>query len=241
MGRELTHDEISELLGAYALDAVSPGEAEEVEYHLEECPRCRAEVGEHREAAAMLAHAGAAAPDGVWDRIAASLTDAPPQLDLAPVRSIHSSRRRVSARAVMTGAAVAAAVFAVLGVQIVRQEHRISSVAAQVSHRGGEPGARRIDLASADGQITAEAILLRDGQGYLVRHNLPTLAADQTYQLWGVVGNHTLSLGLLGSDPGVVAFAGVGQVRGLAVTAEQSGGVTVSRNVPIMQGPVSSS
>lgn len=78
----LSHQEIQELLGAYALDAVDPDEAEAIDLHLRECPRCRTEVAEHREIAAMLAHSGAPAPAGIWDRIAATLEPAPPELRL---------------------------------------------------------------------------------------------------------------------------------------------------------------
>ncbi|MEA3055576.1 MAG: hypothetical protein QOD30_1008, partial [Actinomycetota bacterium] len=51
-----SHDEIQELLGAYALDAVDPDERSDVEDHLRDCARCRAEVAEHRDTAAFLAH-----------------------------------------------------------------------------------------------------------------------------------------------------------------------------------------
>ena len=63
-----THEEVAELLGAYALDAVGPDEVVMIETHLEVCPRCRAEVAAHREVAAVLAYGGATAPDGLWAR-----------------------------------------------------------------------------------------------------------------------------------------------------------------------------
>lgn len=69
----MTHAEISELLGAYALDAVSPDEATEIEQHLAECPRCRAEVAAHREVAGVLGNLGGTAPAGLWSRIADEL------------------------------------------------------------------------------------------------------------------------------------------------------------------------
>ena len=58
----MTHAEIAELLGAYALDAVSPDEAAEIEEHLAECPRCRAEVSAHREVAGVLGNLSGTAP-----------------------------------------------------------------------------------------------------------------------------------------------------------------------------------
>jgi anti-sigma factor RsiW len=69
----LTHEEAAELLGAYALDALDPDEAALVEEHLDQCPRCRAEVARHHEVAGLLANSGAEAPAEVWDRIAGRL------------------------------------------------------------------------------------------------------------------------------------------------------------------------
>ena len=90
----MTHDEIGELLGAYALDAVDPAERDAIEEHLLSCAKCRAEVADHREVAALLAHGGSDAPAELWDRIAGSLEQAPPRLDLAPVASLDARLAR---------------------------------------------------------------------------------------------------------------------------------------------------
>ena len=74
----MTHDEVSELLGAFALDAVDGDEYELIEAHLAECPRCRAEVDAHREVAAALGNSVEPLPDGLWDSIASRL---PPRHD----------------------------------------------------------------------------------------------------------------------------------------------------------------
>src|ERR1700722_10516822 len=79
----MTHDEVSELLGAFALDAVEYDEYEEIEAHLSECPRCRAEVDAHREVAAALGNSVEPLPEGLWENIARRLPprqdeDAPP-------------------------------------------------------------------------------------------------------------------------------------------------------------------
>src|SRR5687767_15186390 len=88
----MTHDQISELLGAYSLDAVDPDERELVEAHLLTCARCRAEVADHREVASLLAHSGSDAPEGLWDRIAGSLEEAPPALEMPPVAELAARR-----------------------------------------------------------------------------------------------------------------------------------------------------
>ncbi|MGH9131722.1 MAG: anti-sigma factor domain-containing protein [Acidimicrobiales bacterium] len=82
MSRPLSHTDYEELLGAFALDAVDDAESAAVELHLLDCPRCRAEVARHRETAGLLGYAGALAPEGLWERIAGELREAPPALTL---------------------------------------------------------------------------------------------------------------------------------------------------------------
>lgn len=71
----ITHADASELLGAYALDAVEPDEVAAIEAHLETCPRCRAELISHREVVGLLAYAGQEAPEGLWDRVVSRIND----------------------------------------------------------------------------------------------------------------------------------------------------------------------
>ena len=85
----MNHAEVSELLGAYALDAVEPEEAAAIEVHLESCPRCRDELRAHREVVGMLAYAGQDAPEGLWDRVVARIndpSDGDPRLEAPPIR-----------------------------------------------------------------------------------------------------------------------------------------------------------
>jgi hypothetical protein len=246
MASELRHAEIQELLGAYALDAVDAEEAAVIDAHLAGCPRCRNEVAKHREAATLLSFSGAAAPDGVWSRIAGGLVEAPPPFELPrPVRPRPRHRPPVRAFAAATAAAVAAAVIAVLGVEVVQQEHRIDRLAAISDRRGLDqaaaaaavaPGARTVRLQSEDRTDAADAVVLPNGQGYLVRAQLPRLGSDQTYQLWGVMGAQTISLGVLGGDPAVTPFKAAGPLTALAITAERAGGAPAPTRAPVVRG-----
>ena len=238
----MTHREVQELLGAYALDAVDADEAEEVELHLRECPRCREEVAAHRETAAFLASAGSPAPDGIWDRIAAGLDEPPPKLEMGRIVRMPETARRWPLAAL---SAAAAAIVLVLGIVVVRQSQRIddldrrqgfeSALAAAVSN----PDARQVKLESATGDtVTAQALLLPDGSGFVVARGLPALERDRTYQLWGVVDERKISLGVLGHRPDVVAFHATAAVEALAVTAERSGGVVVSEAPAVVVGQV---
>ncbi|MEA3019515.1 MAG: hypothetical protein QOI47_1039 [Actinomycetota bacterium] len=243
MAPQLTHLEIQELLGAYAIDAVDAGEAAMIEAHLAECPRCRAEVAELRESASLLSYSGATAPEGVWSRIASGLEETPPPLALST--RPRATRRAAPIRFVAAIAAVAAAIIAVLGVQVVRQDHRINQLASVSDLRGLDqaaaaaavaPDARTVRLRSDDGSQVADAVVLPDGHGYLVQARLPALRRDQTYQLWGVVGAQTISLGILGRDPTITPFRAAGSLTALAITAEHDGGAVAPTTSPIVQG-----
>ncbi|HXP33677.1 MAG TPA: zf-HC2 domain-containing protein, partial [Acidimicrobiales bacterium] len=73
MDRAMNHDDIAQLLGAFALDAVDPDEADAIRAHLAECPRCASEVAEHWEVTGLIANVGVDAPPELWDRIAARI------------------------------------------------------------------------------------------------------------------------------------------------------------------------
>jgi len=246
MERELSHDETAELLGAYALDAVDADEREAIERHLRECPRCRAEVADHRTVASFLGSAGGRAPDGLWDRIAGSLEETPPELRLAPVVPLKE-RRSVSLRVGAAAAAVAAGVIAVLGAQVIHLNDEVDHMAAPeradtalltaATHALADPRAQRVSLRSSDGRLSADAALLPDGTGFLVADGLPALSADRTYQLWALAGGQKISAGVLGARPRVVAFRyAAADLSGFAVTAERSGGVVATENTPVVLG-----
>jgi hypothetical protein len=108
-----------------------------------------------------------------------------------------------------------------------------------------EPSTRQVRLTPPAGSLVSRAevtvVLTRTGTGFVEAAGLSTLAKDRTYQLWGVIGHQTISLGLLGPSPGVVPFsvAGNAAVDAFAITAERSGGVVRSTNQPVVAGEVS--
>lgn len=239
-----SHHELEELLAPYALDAVAEDEADAVELHLRDCPRCRATVAEFRDTAGHLAAGHAPAPAGVWDAIVGSLEAGEPEaLDLARVIPLRG-RRPLRA---MAFAAVAAAVvvIAALSAQVVSQDGRLREMQLALQDRGilsaalaaeGDPDARRAELLSADGVVLANVVITHDGTGFLRTSSLRALPADRTYQLWAVIGTERISAGVLGPEPEVVPFRVAGEVIGLAVTEEVAGGVVASQNQPVASG-----
>ena len=253
MTTELTHDEIRDLLAVYALDAVDGDERDLLEGHLAGCPQCRAEVADHRETAALLASAGASAPEGLWDRIAASLEEAPPALELAPVVPMQGRAAGSEARVAATSsrprrpvrwiaAAAAAAVIAVLGVQVVRLSDRVDRQdrEADLASVLRDPDSQVVQLTSVDESADVEVVIDEDGVAHLVRHSLPALPSDRTYQVWAVVGGEKISLGLLGNAPQPTAMFRVSPgAQAIALTEEVAGGVEESANPVVVVGSVS--
>lgn len=245
----LSHAQVQDLLGAYALDAVDADEAEAIDLHLRDCPRCRAEVTTHRETAAFLAAGHSPAPPAVWAGIVAGLEDAsPPPLDMNRFRRQRSGRSLPVL--LQTAAAIAAAVLVVaLGVRVADQGRTIDRLQNAVQSRtlmsqalaaSAGPAARRADLRSPDGVALAHAVVTPDGTGYLWVDRLSTAASGRTYQLWAVVGDQAISAGVLGMAPEIVAFSAAGPVTGLAITEEVAGGVVRSANPPLATGPLAS-
>ena len=263
MKTDLAHGELEELLGVYALDALEADETDALERHLPTCARCRGEVEEYREVAALLAHSGAAAPEGLWDRIAQSLEGEAPDLDRPPAPpflpsaaptgaggarpsdALVAHRRTWQTRAAGAIMAAAAAVIVVLGVQMANQDQRLDEMAALLSvdaleraYQAAEatPGSELIEVKSFDGQIDTQAVVTEEGVGYLWAADLPRLDEGRTYQLWGDVGDRRVSLGPLGPDPEVVPFEVSEQLVGVALTEEAEPGVIVSEQPVLAHG-----
>ena len=240
----MTHDEIQDLLGAYALDAVDADERALLDEHVADCARCRAEVAEHREVATLLAHTGGDAPDALWQRIAGSLDDSPPDLRLAPVPPAGAPpSRRVRWPVAPLAAAAAIAVAAILGVQVRRQDARIDDLQSAMTDPMvsafdsaiTDPDSELLELTSTEGDVVLRGAVTEDGTGYLSAKALPDLSSDRTYQLWGVAGEDIVSLGVLGEAPELVSFPAE-RYEAFAITEEDAPGVVASQNDPVAAG-----
>ena len=152
----MSHTDIEELLGVYALDALDAETAAAVESHLDGCLRCAVEVAQHHEVAGLLANSGGAPPAELWDGIAAQLDggsdlawdrlaarlDAPGgerevpgdpgtagtgDATVVPITTATRRRRRASAGAALVAAA-AAVLALVLGLQVHHLNGQVSAL-----------------------------------------------------------------------------------------------------------------
>jgi anti-sigma-K factor RskA len=237
----VTHVEIEELLGAYALDAVDEDERREVEEHLATCPRCRAEVTAHREVAAMLGNATgegpAVAPENLWDRIAASLQEEPPALG-SVVRP--PSWRRFSL--IVPIGAVAAALVLIVGLlaaKVGNLDQRVGSLSHQttIASAISNPAHRTVVLTSASkASWQATAVVLPNGEGYVISSSMPAIGSSRTFQLWALARGKVVSLGVLGSDPVGAAIRVEPTMTLLMITAEPLGGTPAPTTPVLVRG-----
>ncbi|MEA2901966.1 MAG: hypothetical protein QOH36_1853 [Actinomycetota bacterium] len=165
-----------------------------------------------------------------------------------PRAGAGSSRGRgVRIGALVAAASVAASVIGVLGVRVVEDGRRIDQIASGahgdkldrvIDAAIADPEAVKVEMRSPDGALFVDAWILPDGRGYLARDNLPILSPDRNYQMWAVVGENKISVGLLGSEPEPAAFVASGAITALAITEEDAGGVVLSLQQPVVAGAV---
>lgn len=230
--------DLDELLGAYALDAVSPEEADRVEDYLAINPKAAAEVREHREVATMLAFTGMDAPEGLWSRIEQEL-DAPappPGPELARVMSIENAPSRRRFATVAPWLASAAAIIAVFAIGIAdRATAPTEPLVAAYEAADSDRDSAKATLVAEGSSFEAVAVIDQDGHGFVRAGDLPALGADQTYQLWGVVDTgddepDVISLGIFGPNPELETFTTETPVVALAITIEDAPGVISNGN-----------
>lgn len=259
----LTHDEANDLLAALALDAVDTDERTNLDHHLSECPRCRAELDSLLGVAAIMGNSVEPLPDGLWEKISGRLYDvqgetpqaSPLLMDAVLAGTVTSidSRRTLASRkargALVSMSLVAAAVIIVLAFSLSGANKKVANLQGALSNSANSaalaalqvPGHQLVNLDNtASHQRVAEFVVLPDGRGYLVKSNLPTLPSKDSYQLWGIIGGQPISIGLMGRTPNQVTFtvAGLSSPSVLAVTVEPAGGSPAPTSPVVASGTV---
>ena len=235
MDERLTPDELRELLGAFALGAVGPGEREQVEEFVLDDRDARSELHQLEHAVAWLGHASprpsAASWDAVQREMAADLeaerADAmtePATRVITPVADLDAHRSRRNWRQLV---AVAAATVVLLGTAI--------GVAKVIVKDSKNPPGRSVALRAPDGGVPIRIVLERNGSGSVRSSELPPALAGHVYQLWAqssaTAPMH--SAGLLGRSPkGHHLRVPAGSFR-IAVSVEPDGGSTEPTTDPV--------
>jgi anti-sigma factor RsiW len=221
----MTHEELQELIPAYALDALGAEEEMEVKAHLASCDDCRELLAPLAETAGALALAlpPVAPPPRLRERILMETEPAPhsPPLSL-PRRTMW---RRV-------GAAVAAAVVVVMGLVNVLLINRLSDRERQLEEQNqlvdvlASGSVNPTPMVAADGApgVSGRIFVARDAQSAaIVMTGLPR-PDEGVYQLWLLRDGKPIPLDSFRPDVSGAAFvyvqAHLESMGGMAVTLE---------------------
>lgn len=240
--------DIHSLVGAYVVDAVDDAERRAFEDHLAQCPECRAEVADLREAAASLSLLTEASPPATLKDavLAQARTTRPlppstvpdPSPERGPVTvtdpgTVVPLRRRPVAWLVAAAAAVAVVVGG-LAWSPWSQDERPQSPTQQV-------------LAAKDAQRFvqtvggARATIVRSaslGRAVIVADDMPAAPAGKDYQLWlDQPGKGMVSAGLMphgtAATVTVLLDGDASTATGAGITLEPAGGSTEPTSTPL--------
>jgi hypothetical protein len=231
-------DELRELLGAYALNALEPDERAQVDALLLTDAGARAELHELEHAAAWLGHASLRPSSGAWDAIAAGIAEdaGAPVTRTRPVATTVGARWRSWALA-----AAAALVLVAGGLGVIAAVNRSSgtdTVAERARDAVAAEDARRVRLTSDDGRWSARAVVLPDGTGYLHEGAMPVVGAGRDLQLWSITPSGPVSAGVMPENGGWHEFHVAESATALAVTEERAGGSAVPTGAPIVTAAI---
>jgi len=246
--------DVHTLAGAYALDALPPGDLTFFEGHLAVCGACAIEVAELQATAAVLGAMTAERPPPTLRGDVLRAVDVVRQL---PPRAHPASRARPTGRRLVEGllgsvAAVLAAALLVLSGVAVHLNQRVSELEAAAPTVTLDEEALAV-LAAADAETrlldTAEGTSARFlyspslDAGVFVGHGLQPLDAGSTYELWLFHDGTPRPAALFDTDSEGRAVAVVdGAVVGAeyaAVTVEPHGGSPQPTGSIVAEGPVS--
>ncbi len=251
-----SHEQWAESAAAYAIGALDESDRAAFEQHLSACAMCRADIGEMREAAAMLAYS--VAPKGapraeLRERVLREARE---------VRPIGSAQPRRSRFTVVPWLAAAASLtLAVMAGNTLRAER------AARARLANELDQVRTDLAVRDSTIAAflgpevhVVSLSPTGEKPSMRvfwnhtrnifivtaFNVPRAPDGKTYQLWAIrKGQQPLSMGTFNTDASgrataILAVAGVitdgGFIDLCGLTMEPVGGSSQPTETPRLVG-----
>jgi anti-sigma-K factor RskA len=222
------------LAGAYALDALSPEEAENFGHHLEECTACREEVGEFRDVAAQMGESESIAPPPYLKARVLSAADEVAQLPPRVVPITAAPSRRWRPRILAAAAAVVLMLGVGVGIRISQNNDNGSVMASSVARVFHAPDARQATVDTANGgklTVAASPALHRMA---VDTSKLKPLSGRQVYQIWAVAGGKATSVGVLTDLGGGAAMPMPAPHTDVAITIEPAGGSKQPTTRPIV-------
>ena len=238
-------DDVSELIGAYVLDAVDDVERRRVERAAAADPLIAEEIDRLRAVADSLADSFEAEPPaGLWESIHSEVEETPVGRGGPTIAGIDEPAMRpsTSSQRFLLAAAAVVAVFVIGGAALVglsRSSAPTDSIATMKSmalDAASKPGSRQGVLTDPANTIEVRVIVDAQGHGFVMTDPLPALPEGETYQLWSAANGTMISLGMLGSNPTMSLVPIDGSVTELALTREPAKGSVSPTSNPMATG-----
>ncbi|MFE5887909.1 anti-sigma factor domain-containing protein [Streptomyces sp. NPDC056468] len=246
-----SHD-AHDLVGAYAVNALTQEEREAFRRHLADCADCVQETLRHQEAAGWLALAATRTPpQGLKDRVLAEVARTPQLPPTLPGPAKGRRFRRSTPPLMHLALAASLAAAAALGglaawqhqeARDTRQEAR--SQAADLGRLLTAPDTTFVRKDLAYGGSGTVAVSRELNEAVYFCQDLAPLPADKTYQMWYVdPGDAVRSAGLLAAKAGLqsASLPPPGAAAALAVTVEPSAGSSHPTSDPVATFPLPTS
>jgi len=231
--------DLHHLIAPYALDALEADDRSRFEAHLALCEQCRVELVGFLSTAARLGETEAATPPpALRERLLVMAASTSQEHPVVSALSQRSRIRRYAPR-IALAAAVAAAVVGIGG--FVAEHERADDLSAERARitavMTAEDGAMTVDRASGGGNVRVIASKSRNA-AVVLGESLPSLDADQSYQVWHMEDGRPTSVGLLGHGPGMLYVDNIKGAEAYAVSVEPSGGSAQPTSDPIAAAPI---
>jgi anti-sigma-K factor RskA len=232
---DLRCSEIDDLLAAYAADALDEDERCAVATHLAECRNHDSELVAVRSDLESVALAvspvepPAALRTKLLDAFDREVAGSAPAPSPASVNGGRPATRPALFTAAGLGYALAAALLVVA-----------AGLGAWGLSRGGDEDVTVV--ASRDGENSLQLTYLRDQQLAVLDVDLSEPPEGQTYQAWQIVEGAPVSIGVLDTNSGQVAFsADLDDASAIALSVEPLGGSAAPTTTPILVTELSES
>lgn len=230
--------DVHNLVGAYAVDAVSEDEREAFSAHLALCEECRAELRGFEATAARMGDAAEMTPPAhLRESVLRAARTSPQQRTVVTHLDAHRWRRALPK--VLTAAACALAL--ALGGVLVLEHQRTNDLQAENSRVATILGADDLVTSktqAADGGQVSFTWSASHDEGVVSSSGLPALDEDHAYQLWTLQGDEATPAGLLdvpdaGDESGTQVVSGLAGADELALTVEPAGGSEQPTSAPV--------
>jgi anti-sigma-K factor RskA len=225
-------EEISEIIGPFALDALEPEERLLVLEHLSECREHDAELAEYREVTSLLPLAiNDAAPPA---RLRSSILSEFDRLQgPAPVETVATPREAPAPsepraglldffrRPVFAYGLAAALVLAIAGLTAwnLSLQDEDQPFVARTTQQGSN---------------SLRMVYLPEEQVAILNLQLPPLTSDRAYQAWQITGAGPVSLGLVSGRGPTAIRADLSNASAIAITVEPAGGSAAPTTTPML-------